>query len=207
MRLEMKKLLSKDDVIEYNITLEQFLEQSKTLNSISTESASNFLYSIKDILVNGAKSVTDRTGENELYEALSDKFKVLNIVKNMNTSELKEEVVLTPEKFKGKYVDYLKNINGATEHLHMETVKLLDTIKMAIAGFVNEYKPGNSMVLYGVDYAIRFDKRRETSIKEISKYFPHSKAVAKSRAVDVIKSVKDMDEIYNGITTLASNIN
>lgn len=201
----MSKLFNMEETPKLKLSTEQFLQLYQSSSVVSQESISDFLYSLKDSVFNIGDKLFSSDLEKAAIDAMRNKFEVLNVGKRLHMSELADEVVTVPESFKGRYVDYQGVLTEASELMFADTVQLLNNVKMAIGGFINEYKEGGVLSVYGVSYAKNSEALYNKQRKLMAKFFTVSKATSKAKVTDVIRSMGDMERIYKDIPQLSAS--
>lgn len=202
----MSKLFSQEEVLFPSISTEDFVSYHKVTKVVATEAVKDFFSQVKDTLANGYDRLLDPSKEKVMIDASSSKYEVLNICKRIETAHIAHELVITPERFKGQYTKYLEDLVKASEDMVPDTIKLLENIKLAVAGFVNEYSEDGVLSIYGVAYAKTSEGKRKKYQSQLAKYFPHTKTTSKANAKEVVRSVNDMKFIYDRLPMLSASI-
>lgn len=202
----MGKLFDKAEELNVKYSAEEFVNYYKTANVVSTEAISDYMYSIKDSFVALGNFVFDHKSDRALLDAIEKRHETLNVVKRLHFSDLANESVTIPEKFDGYYSQYVKDLIDISNEMVPDTESLLNNLKMAISGFVNEYSEDGVLVVYGKMYADTSDKLIKKNLKTISGYFPGSKSTFKSKAKDVIKNLGEIEGLYDSSKKLEGAI-
>ena len=202
----MPKLFTGIEPVKVHYSAEEFVDYYAKANVVACEAVTDYLFAIKDkvnTLVTGTFSNTDVT----LLDATANRFQVQSILKRVHFSELAHEVVATPERFHGDYVPYLRAMVEVTAEAVPEVTQLLNNLKLAISGFINEYSEDGVLSVYGKSYALSSEKLLNKQKEKISKFFPVNKSNASARIKDVISKNSDIDTIFNESKQLEANIN
>lgn len=202
----MTRLFSPEESPKLNLTLEQFADYYSSSAVVSQEAISDFFYSLKDSIANTVDRLFDGDLDKAAIDASSSKYEVLNVTRRIHIAHLSDEIVTTPERFKGQYTEYLKTLTEVSEDMMADTVQLLGTLKMAVAGFINEYKEGSVLTIYGTTYVKTSEAKQKKHQATMSKFFPLTKATSKTEATNVIRSLGDMETIYRGLPALSSSV-
>lgn len=202
----MTRLFSPQESPKLNIATEKFSEYYNTSSLVSQEAISDFFYSLKDSIANTVDRLFSGDLEKAAIDASSNKYEVLNVARRIHIAHLSDEVVTTPERFKGQYTEYLKTLTEVSEDMMADTVQLLGTLKMAVAGFINEYKEGSILTIYGATYVKASETKQKKHQASMSKFFPLTKATSKTEATNVIRSLGDIETIYRGLPALSSSV-
>lgn len=202
----MNKLFKPEMDVKICFSTEEFLEYHKTASVISTEAATDFLYAIKD-KVNTLIVSNIQKHDTAFKDAMSDRFLLLKVLKRTHFSDLARENVSIPERFQGNYADYLKTMIQITGEVIPETIQLLNNLKMAVSGFINEYSENGIMSVYGKTYVEASDKLITKQKKVVSQYFPTNKSNTVSKVKDVVSGVGEIEYLFNTTNKLEGNIN
>ena len=202
----MPKLFTGIEPVKVHYSAEEFVDYYAKANVVACEAVTDYLFAIKDkvnTLVTGTFSNTDVT----LLDATANRFQVQSILKRVHFSDLAQEIVDTPERFHGEYVPYLRDMITVTAEAVPEVNQLLNNLKLAISGFINEYSEDGVLSIYGKSYALSSEKLLSKQKKIISKYFPVNKSNASARVKDLISKNSDIDTLFNESKQLEANIN
>lgn len=199
----MSKLFEGEEIAPMNVSLEEFSKRYNASVFISREAIQDYFYKLKDVISTTNESIFNSDLEKASLDATKDKYEVINISKRIHIAHLSDEVVTTPDKFKGTYLDLLLELKSSSGIMYEDTIKLLSNIKMAVASFINEVSKDGALSIYGVSYSKNSKKKREECLKKVSKFFPHSKSITKAKATDVLKSLKDLEVIFKEVPELA----
>lgn len=202
----MSKIFSKDDKVKLELSTEEFLAYHKTAKVISSEAISDVFSKIRDSFSNVRDLLFKGDKEKALIDATGDKYETLKVLKRVKMVNIAKEIIVTPERFKGYYLDYLRDLTLVTEEMVPETIKQVENVKLAIASFLNEYKDNGVLSIYGLSFARETDKKREKTLKLMSSYFPHKKAVSKALIKDVIRSNADVPPLIDELPRLGEAI-
>lgn len=166
-----------------------------------------FFNQIKDSVNTINAVIFDATKQRAVIDALSKQYQTEHAVKHLDFVYVREEYVPIPENFKGKYVDYLDDLINTSSLMVQDTYKTLDNLKLAVSSFINEYSENKVHTLYGVSYFKASQKLIDKHTNDIKKYFPAKTNAVKAPIGSVLKSLKDVEELYGKIQTLNTFIN
>ena len=200
------KLFSNEEV-KLQFTLEEFVEYHQNAKLVSTEAISDFFHGLVDVFDNTTDRLFSSDLTKEAIDATSDKNKVNHILNRVHLHHLSEEVVTTPENFKGNLSELATELSRASEESLELTVKVLEDLKMAIAGFINEYKENNVLTIYGYANGKKVGARISDMNKKVAKFYPLKNGKSKARIVDVIHNTTDIKDLFNEVHVLTTNIN
>lgn len=201
----MGKLFNQEDVTLPKTSMEEFVSFHKHSQTVATEAIKDFFSQTKDVFSNAIDRL-DSSKEKAMIDASSSKYEVINISKRIETAHIAHELVTIPERFKGLYIPYLEDLIKVSEDVIPDTIKLLENIKLAVAGFVNEYSENEVLTVYGMAYAKTSEGKRIKHQKNLSKYFPSSKTVAKTNVKDIIRNSTDIKTIFDKLPILSMAI-
>lgn len=200
----MFKLFDNTEVSVPDLTIEEFSEQHSKMSVVSTEAIEDFFYKTKDVFSSTKDRLFNSEIEKVAIDATSSKYEVTNITKRVPFKDVAYEIVTTPERFKGQYTNYVKDLISVSNEMIPDTIKLLETLKMAVASFINEYSSNGVLSIYGVAYGKTLEDKRLAKLKLISKYFPNTKTTSKANVKDVIRNNNDLLSIYSDVPKLSS---
>lgn len=190
------KLYNQTDKIVPNVSMEKFLEQYATSSVISTESVDLFLAKVKDSLQAGvAKVYSDEP--RYIEEMLSNKRVTIVKAREVKFQYFAQETVSKPESFSGYYTQYLKELLVVSNEVSHATDYLLDTLKMTVGSFINEYNDEKQDQIYGAVAYSNAAKKIESHKKSIANYFKAPAGKVKTQVKDVLKSLQDMEVLYS----------
>lgn len=185
---------------------EEFVSYYQNANTVSMEALTDYLHAIRDkvsTLSDKLFSNTDIT----LLDATADRFQVQSVLKRVHFSDLAPEIVNIPERFNGEYVEYLRTLTAVSKEAVPEVIQLLNNIKMAISGFINEYSEDGVMAVYGKSYSEASEKLIAKQKEKVTKFFPTNKANSAARVKEVIRKNGDIETLFNEVKHLESAIN
>jgi len=203
----MSKLFAGEELPVLKLSTEEFRGYYNTASVISLEAVSDFFYKLKDTFATLGSTVAKLDNDKIVTDTLATRFETQHVVKRLKLVELRDEMVLKPENFKGKYVDYAAELISASDLLIANTEESLHNLKMAVSSFINEYSEEKVSTLYGISYFKQAEKISETARKDIAKYFPSSNSTVKAYVGDLLKSLSDVEQLYNDIQKLDGIIN
>lgn len=201
----MTKLFGGTEPCKVQYSAEEFVNYYDKANVVSTESVSDYLNAIKD-KVNTLGTITFTDTDKALVDATANRFEVQSVLKRVHFSELAPEIVQTPERFQGEYVDYVKTLVDASKESVPEVTQLLNNLKMAISGFINEYSEDGVLSVYGKSYAVASEKLISKHKEKVAKFFPVNKSNASAKVKDVIRKNGDIETLYTEVKHLEANI-
>lgn len=201
----MNKLFGGAVTANVQYSTEEFLNYYSKANIVSTEAVLDYLGAIKD-KVNVFSTVVFTDTDNALVDATANRFQVQSVLKRVHFSDIAPEIVMTPERFQGEYTEYLKTLTAAAKEVVPEVTQLLNNLKMAISGFINEYSEDGVLTVYGKSYADASEKIINKQKEKVSKFFPVNKSNTSSRVKDVIRKNGDVETLLNDVKHLEANI-
>lgn len=201
----MNKLFGGAVTANVQYSTEEFLNYYSKANIVSTEAVLDYLGAIKD-KVNVFSTVVFTDTDNALVDATANRFQVQSVLKRVHFSDIASEIVMTPERFQGEYTEYLKTLTAAAKEVVPEVTQLLNNLKMAISGFINEYSEDGVLTVYGKSYADASEKIINKQKEKVSKFFPVNKSNTSSRVKDVIRKNGDVETLLNDVKHLEANI-
>lgn len=201
----MTKLFGGAVTANVQYSTEEFLNYYSKANIVSTEAVLDYLGAIKD-KVNVFSTVVFTDTDNALVDATANRFQVQSVLKRVHFSDIAPEIVMTPERFQGEYIEYLKTLTAAAKEVVPEVTQLLNNLKMAISGFINEYSEDGVLTVYGKSYADASEKIITKQKEKVSKFFPVNKSNTSSRVKDVIRKNGDVETLLNDVKHLEANI-
>lgn len=201
------KLYTAEETHKPNLTLEQYRDMFETSDVISQESLSDFLYKIADAFNNVYTTIIAKYTDDDVKEIFSYKLEVQNKVKHLDFTMTSENIVTVPENFKGKYIDYVSDLNSSASDLFKLTVESGELTKMALADFINNSNLDKLNTLYGYAKVELQAKIAEKHKDNLSKYFPYSNGVDKASLRSVLKTYGDIKPIMEHVEKLDQLIN
>lgn len=201
------KLFASTENIKISFSEEVFLQHIENSKVISTENLFDFFYSIKDTFNNIANRITGKINDKVVLDITSSKYETLNKIKRIDFVKAKEYLVSKPENFEGKYIDYVTVLLNSAKVISEDTERTLNNLKLAIGGFINEYKDKKVMTLYGDTYFNKTEKLLESHRKDIASFFPHKNLNTKTTLNKVLKSLNDIEVLYKNIEIMDSILN
>ncbi|WP_396190392.1 hypothetical protein [Flavobacterium sp.] len=198
------KLFSNDQVASKQMTVEAFQVYHSTASVIAAESMSTFLGQVKDLFSNSLNVFKSDTEERFIQETLSDRYQVSAKLKEVSLNDIRHAVVSKPESFRGLYVDYMKDlvvVSQAARKLFEDTTPL---VKTAVANFINEYSDTKADQIYGYPKTKIAEKKLQELKKIIGDYFPLPANKVKASPVELIRSVNEVNELYQLLNQLST---
>lgn len=189
------------------LSQESFVNYYTTVSVVSTEAISDYFFKVKDTLNTSVTKLFSLDDDRLVTDVLSSRFEVENKVKRLKFSNLKPYSVVIPENFKGRYVDYLKDLIDASGNLVPGVEKSLGTLKMTLSAFMNEFSEDKADNLFGKLVYKESEKRTSNYNDKLSKYFPSKSNATKGYIKDVLNSLDDLPKIFSGISELEKLIN
>lgn len=203
----MSKLFAGEDAPVVQFSTEDFRRYYNTASVVSQEAITDFFFKLKDSFATLSSMMGGLDNDKIVTDVLATRFETVHVAKRVRFIELREETVSKAEKFKGKYVDFTKDMIQASIILTENTQESLTNLKLAVASFINEYADDKIGTLYGISYFKDAEKVTEARRKEIAQYFTGAGTAVKTTVGDVLKSMNDIDLLYSDIQTLDSVIN
>ncbi len=201
------KLYDKTEVVERTLSTEEFVNRYSTLNTISQEAITDYFFKIKDSINTATSKLLNLDNDKVTSDALSSKFETLNAIKKIKFSDAADQLVGIPENFKGKYVDYVSVLHYISSEAVESADKTLNTLKMAVSSFINEYSEDRVFTIYGKSVFEKSKANTEARTKKISNFFPVAKSTVKAEIKDVLKSFTDVDVIFKEVKKIDEVIN
>lgn len=199
------KLFNANDTTSLNMSFESFREYHSNAAVISMESISTFLGQVKDIFSNATNAFNSKKEEHFVEEALSDRYQVQAKIHDVRINDIRNLVISKPESFKGLYVNYLNDLISVSE----ETIKIFREtspyLKTAVANFINEYSDAKEDNIYGYTKLKAAEKKNKELISVIGSYFSLPANRVKTYPGEVLKSTKDIPELYDLLGKLSKD--
>lgn len=200
-------LFSKEQPKPMVLSQEAFVNYYSTASVVSTEAISDYFFKLKDTLSTATTKVFSLDDDRLVTDVLSSRFEVENKIKRLKFSNLKPYSVTIPENFKGKYVDYIKDLTDSSRALIPDTEKALGTLKMTLSAFMNEFSEDKADNLFGKVVYKESEKQTKIHQDKISKYFPSKSNATKGYIKDVLNNLDEIPKIFAGISELEKLIN
>lgn len=200
-------LYNNEVVMTSKFSQEEFKDYYNKVVVISSEAMSDFFFKLKDSFNTIQTTLLNIDRDKAALDTLSTRFETEHVISRLKYIDIKDELVDKPENFKGKYVDYIKDLISSSDEVLKNTESTLNNLKLAISSFINEYTEDKVHTLYGGIYFKEADKIVDKHQKEISKYFPKANSSVKAYLGDLLKSLNDVPNIYSSIQTLEEIIN
>lgn len=201
------KLFTNDEIIKPNFSLEQFLQHYNYGTVISQENLSDYFYKIKDIFSTVYNNLSSSVNDKIVVDTTSSRFETLSKLKRVKFIDIKDYMTSKPENFRGKYIDYSLDLINSAKIISENTEVTLNSLKLAISSFINEYSENKVSTLYGVAYFREATKLVEENKKDIAKYFPDTNSSTKAYLKDILKTSNDIEVLYKNIEMLDSILN
>lgn len=198
----MSKLFDKRDQVQLTLSHESMAARIQSAQVLSLEAVSDYLARSKDLFGGVISQTYDVGTDKAALEATSRRHEVLSILKRLHFSALAEETVTKPEKFQGKYKDYLHDLISVCDKSVPDTIELLNALKMAISGFMNEYSEDGVVTIYGSHRKETSSRLTDQGLGALKVYFPEAKATFKARVKDVLKNLGDVESLFNDVKKL-----
>jgi len=203
----MSKLFhSEEPIAVLHYSAEEFVDIYKTSSVVSTESVNDYFAGIKDKLSTLTQSLTTTT-DKALLDATSNQYEVKGVLKRIHFSDLANENVTVPERFQGKYSDYVKALLDASKDSIPEAEQALNNLKMAVSSFINEYSEDGVLTVYGKRYLQAADKVFHGHQTKLATFFPIKKSTAISKVKEVVSSNGDIEKLFSSVKELEAHIN
>lgn len=196
------KLYKQTEKIVLDFSTEKFLEQYSTSPVVSLESVDLFLAKVKDSLQAGvAKVYSDEP--RYIEEMLSNKRTTIVKAREVKFQYFAQETVSKPESFSGYYTQYLKELLVVSNEVSHATDYLLDTLKMTVGTFINEYNDDKHDQIYGAVAYSNAAKKIDSHKKTIANYFKAPPGKVKTQVKDILKSLQDIEPLYGQMESIA----
>ena len=201
------KLFTTESTPKQDLSLEDLNAYHNGAITISQEAISDYLYKLKDSLATITASIVGKTNDKIVIDAQSSRFETEHVLKRVDFTNLKLEIVSKPDRFKGNYADYAEDLLKASTDIVAVTTEAVNKLKLAIAAFINEYSPDKVVTIYGLSYFKQAETETEAYRKKISKYFTGKQDSVIARIEDLIRTPNEIEAIYNRLQDLDKVIN
>ena len=201
------KIFDTKETFKEEISAEAFASRYQTASVVSTESLGSFFAKLKDSFAVNFSFMVGGIGDITTKEVLENRYETLHALKSIKFIHFREETTSKPENFKGYFVDYLEDLTKTSAKISVEVIQTLETLKMTVASFVNEYSDDKMMSVYGETHYKKTAKITEDAYDDMSKYFPQSNQGTKALVRNVLKTERDIPALYEGIAQLDKIIN
>lgn len=197
----MKLYTAKESVV-FDISTEKFLENYANSNVMSLESIDLFFAKLKDKFSSMVVSITD-DHPRYVSQTLSNKRAAIVQSRSVKFQYFGQEVVSKPESFKGYYTMFLKDLLAVSNEVQSSTHQLLETLKMAVGGFINDYSEDKADQIYGYVLFNDAGKKLPQHKKTVASYFTAPIGKVKTEVKDVLKSLADIEVLYGQIEPIS----
>lgn len=201
------KLFQKSDTFVLDYSLEQYSSIFNTSETVAVENLSDYFYKLKDVFNSVIKTIASRDVDKIIRDTEHSKFEVIHKLKRANFNDFKDYMVSKPENFKGKYIDYSADLIKTANFIYPDTIKCIDSLKIAVATFINEYAEDKIFTIFGTTYFTQSKNLVSREQTNIATYFPVANNTTKASVKDVLKTFNDIEPIYKNINTLGSILN
>lgn len=183
-------------------SVDQFKDMYVNSRVVSSESVSLFFAKVQDSFSDALATVTS-TQTKYVQEALSQKRAAMLQAREVKFQFFRHEVLSKPESFDGHYTEYLKALIPCATAMSKETPHLIETLKMTVATFINEYSDEKVDQIYGHVVYQNATKALPGYKKEIGSYFKAPSGKFKTTAGDVMKSMQDIEVLFGQAEVLS----
>lgn len=203
----MKLYSESTPLVVTHFSTEQFNDYYSSSSVISEEALSDYFYKIKDSFNTISNKLLSSNNDKIVTDVLSTRFETQHVAKRLKFSNIVYNTVQKPENFKGKYIDYSNVLISISSEAISSVKETLDTLKLAIASFMNEYTEDKVITIYGMFYFKELSSKIKAQNKQIANFFPVPNSSVKAIIKDVLKTLSDIDGIYKNIQVLDKVIN
>ena len=200
------RIFSATDTTSAPIAYEDFAAYYRHAGVVSTESVSQYFSRIHDTFAN-IKGVFTSDQDSFVLKTLDNKYETLHLARQVKYVDFREDLVSRPETFSSLYVDYFQDLSTMASITRASVFKSIDTLKMAVASFINEHQEGQLDSLYGARYFQAEKKVIEAQRAANKQHFKAPQNKTKTPVHTVIKSMSDFEKIYPLIDTCAATLN
>lgn len=198
----MSKLFSPQEELKIAIDRTNFATYYKTASFVATEAVGDYLAATQDVFANTTAKLFDYRSDQAFIDCTENKYRVKEVLKRIQFSDLAPHVVQTPEKFKGEYLDYVQDLITASEFVFPNTVKVLDDLKMAIASFINETNVDGVLTIYGYAPTKKVGELMEREREKIADHFRGGKSTYRAKVSEVVRSKSDIERLLDRLAEL-----
>lgn len=199
-------IYSPNDTAPNHIAHEQFSVYYRNASVVSMESLTQYLHRVRDTFT-GVVGLVSFEQDKFVMETLSNKYEALHLAKQVKFADFRTDLVSRPETFSSLYVDYLEDLSEIAAITHTSVLKSIDTLKMAVASFINDHQEGQVDSLYGARYFQVEKKVIDAQRERNKKHFKAPQNKTKTTVQTVIKSMTDFEKIYPLIDGCAATLN
>jgi hypothetical protein len=199
-------VFSSRDTTPAHIAHEQFAGYYRNASVVSMESLGQYLQRVRDTF-SSVKSAIVPEQDKFVAQTLSNKYETLHLAKQVKYTDFRADLVSRPETFSSLYVDYLEDLTEIAQATHASVLKSIDTLKIAVASFINDYQEGQVDSLYGARYFQVEKKVIEAQQDRNKKHYKAPQNKTKTEVQTVIKSMTDFEKIYALIDACAATLN
>lgn len=196
------KLYQRDTHFQPQVTAEQFAHQYRHAGVVSAEGLSLFFAKVQDSFASVMGSL-DPEQARYVQETMDHQRAATLQAKQVKLQYFRHEVVSKPESFEGYYTEYLKVLYPCAKAVDSQTRQLLETLKMAVGTFINEYNDEKIDQVYGHVTFAAAQKSLPGYKKDVAQFFTAPAGKVKTQVEKVLKSMQDIEVLYAQVTPLA----
>jgi len=202
----MKKSLTLDEFTP-TYSLEDYQSLINRNLYLTTEALQDYFYKLKDLFRSISNNFTKEYNDFIAIEVTNDKLEVLNRLKRINFFQIKDEITSKPEDLEGKLIDLSSELIKAFNTLKPDIEITFESLEIAIAKFINDYKDKNVLSIYN-DIHFKETEEKVTKIKKaFEHFFPRQIGSTKTKFKNIFYNLKDIETLYSDISTLSNLVN
>lgn len=202
----MKKSLTLDEFTP-TYSLEDYQSLINRNLYLTTEALQDYFYKLKDLFRSISNNFTKEYNDFIAIEVTNDKLEVLNRLKRINFFQIKDEITSKPEDLEGKLIDLSSELIKAFNTLKPDIEITFESLEIAIAKFINDYKDKNVLSIYN-DVHFKGTEEKISKIKKrFEDFFPRQTGSTKAKFKSIFYNLKDIETLYSDISTLSNLVN
>lgn len=168
---------------------------------VSSESVGLFLAKVQDKFTSTLGGISSDQSK-YVQETQSNRRAAIVKSKQVKLQYFRHEVVSKQDSYSGYYTEYLKTLNASARTVDSKTRILLETLKMTVGTFINEFNDEKIDQIYGHVIYLDATKSLPSYKSNIAQFFNAPSGKVKTHVEDVIKSMQDIETLYGQIDTL-----
>lgn len=200
------KIYSPEDNHSAVPSVENFRNFYLDSSVVSMESLGQYFQKVRDTF-NTIGSAIASDKDKFIQDTLSTKNEVIYVSREVSYADFRHQSASRPEQFSELFIDYLEELTEISEAAYGSVGRSLKNLKMAVAGFINDYQEGQVSTLYGAAYFGQERRVIEDLKKRDQKFYRLPQNKTKTTAQSVIKSMTDFEKIYPLIDNVAGWLN
>lgn len=199
-------IFSSTDTTPSHIAHEQFASYYRNASVVSMESLGQYFQRVRDTF-SSATGLVSADQDKFVLQTLSNKYETLHLARQVKFADFRGDTVSRPETFSSLYVDYLEDLGVMASATHDSVLRSIDTLKIAVASFINDHQEDQVDSLYGSRYFQAEKKIIDAQLELNKKHYKAPQNKTKTEVQSVIKSMTDFEKIYPLIDTCATTLN